>query len=104
MICGSHTRTVATTTGRSQTVVDLTCQHKNQTLLVEGPKIKIRRVGARQWSARERFSAEELQAMIDLYTSGATRSQVAERFGISVSSLKRVLRDHGVRREHRNAT
>jgi DNA-binding transcriptional regulator LsrR (DeoR family) len=34
--------------------------------------------------------------MIALYTSGATRAQVAERFGISVSSVKRVLRDHGI--------
>jgi transposase-like protein len=79
-------------------VVDLTCQHKNQTLLVEGPGIKIRPVGARQWSMRERFCAEQLQAMIDLYISGATRSQVAERFGISVSSMKRLLRDHGIRK------
>jgi hypothetical protein len=45
-------------------VVDLTCQHKNQTLLVEGPEIKIRPVGARQWSVRERFGAEELREMI----------------------------------------
>jgi hypothetical protein len=36
--------------------------------------------------------------MINLYISGATRSQVAERFGISVSSMKRVLRDHGIRK------
>ncbi|MGH3751177.1 MAG: helix-turn-helix domain-containing protein [Pseudonocardiaceae bacterium] len=36
--------------------------------------------------------------MIDLYISGATRSQVAERFGISVSSVQRVLGDHGIRK------
>jgi Helix-turn-helix domain of resolvase len=96
MVCGSYTDTVATTTPSSRMVVDLTCQHKNQTLLVGGPEIKIRPVGARQWSMRERFCAEELQAMIDLYISGATRSQVAERFGISVSSMKRLLRDHGI--------
>jgi DNA invertase Pin-like site-specific DNA recombinase len=77
-------------------VVDLTCQHKNQTLLVEGPEIKIRPIGVRQWSMRERFSTEQLQAMVDLYISGATKSQVAERFGISVSSVKRLLRDHGI--------
>jgi hypothetical protein len=29
-------------------VVDLTCQHKNQTLLVEGPEIKIRPVATRR--------------------------------------------------------
>jgi DNA invertase Pin-like site-specific DNA recombinase len=79
-------------------VVDLTCQHKNQTLLVEGPEIKIHPVGVRQWSVRERFGAEDFQTTIDLYVSGATRSQVAERFGISVSRVKRLLRDHGIRR------
>jgi hypothetical protein len=51
-------------------VVELKCQHKNQTLLVEGPEIIICPVGARQWSMHDRFSAEDLQAMIDLYTSG----------------------------------
>ena len=39
--------------------------------------------------------------MIDLYTSGVTGAQVAQRFGISVSSVKRVLRDHGI---HKQAT
>jgi hypothetical protein len=37
--------------------------------------------------------------MIDLYISGATRSEVAERFGISVSSVKRALRDRGTRKQ-----
>lgn len=77
-------------------MVDLTRQHKNRPLLVEGPEIKIRPVGARRGSMRERFRAEELQAMIDLYNSGTTRAQVAERFGISVSSVKRALLDHGI--------
>jgi transposase-like protein len=58
----------------------------------------IRLVGARQWSMRERFGAEDLQAVIDLYISGATSSQVAQRFGISMSSVKRVLRNHGIRK------
>jgi len=98
MVCGSRNDTVVTTSRRSRTVVDLTCQHKNQTLPAEGPEIKIRSVGARQWSMRERFCTEQLQAMIDLYISGATRSQVAERFGISVSSIKRLLRNHGIRK------
>jgi transposase-like protein len=80
-------------------VVDLTRQHTNQTLLVEGPEIKIRPVSARQWSIRERFSADELQAMINLYISGATRAQIAEQFGVSVSSAKRLLCDHDIRKE-----
>jgi hypothetical protein len=48
---------------------------------------------------RDRFSREELQAMIDLYQSGATAKAVAEKFGVSLRSIKRLLHQHGVRRE-----
>jgi len=95
MTCGSRNNTVVTTSRSSRTVVDLTCQHKNQTLLVEGPEIMICPVGARQWSVRDRFSAEDLQTMVDLYSSGATAKQVAQTFGIGLTSVKRVLRNHG---------
>jgi hypothetical protein len=98
MVCGSRNDTVVTTSCRSPTAVDLTCQHKNQTLLVEGPEIMICPVGARQWRMRDRFSAEDLQAMVDLYRSGATAREVAETFGIGLTSAKRVLRDHGIRK------
>lgn len=79
-------------------VVDLTCQHTNQTLLVEGPEITICPVGARQWSVRDRFSAENLQVMVDLYSSGATAKEVAETFSIGLTSVKRILRNHGARK------
>ena len=49
--------------------VDLTCQHKNQALLVEGPEIMIRPIGTRPQSMRGHFSADQLQTMIDLYKS-----------------------------------
>jgi transposase-like protein len=78
-------------------VVDLTLQHTNHTVLVEGPEIMICR-GARQRSVSDRFSTEDLQAMVDLYSSGATAKQVAETFGIGLTSMKRVLRDHGIRK------
>ena len=44
------------------------------------------------------FSAEDLQAVINLYIPEATSARVAQRFSISVSSVKRVLRDHGLRK------
>jgi predicted HTH domain antitoxin len=49
----------------------------------------------------DRFSSEDLQVMIDLYKSGATAKQVAEKFGVSLRSVKRLLRQRGVRREGR---
>ncbi len=51
---------------------------------------------------RDRFSLDNLQAMIDLYRSGTTARQVAEKFGVSLRSVKRLLRQHGVRREQRS--
>lgn len=50
---------------------------------------------------RDRFPPEDLQAMIDLYRSGVTARQVAEKFGVSLRSVKRLLHQHGVGRERR---
>lgn len=48
---------------------------------------------------RDRFSAEGLQAMIDLYRSGTPARIVAERYGVDVRSIKRLLHAcRGVRR------
>ncbi|MGH3696485.1 MAG: helix-turn-helix domain-containing protein [Pseudonocardiaceae bacterium] len=52
---------------------------------------------------RDRFSPQDLQAMIDLYCSGTAAKQVAEKFGVSPRSVKRLLHRHGVRREHGTA-
>ncbi|HEV7454812.1 MAG TPA: helix-turn-helix domain-containing protein [Candidatus Saccharimonadales bacterium] len=38
-------------------------------------------------------------ALLDAYRAGATKQQVAEQFKISLSSVKRQLRKHGVKRE-----
>jgi hypothetical protein len=48
MVCGSRNDTVVTTSRWSRTVVDLTLQHTNHTVLVEGPEIMIRPVGTRR--------------------------------------------------------
>jgi hypothetical protein len=82
--------------------VDLTCQHKNHTLLVEGPEITIRPVGTRPQSMRGRFSADQLQTMIDFYESGVTAEQLAHTSGFSARSIKRLLQQHGIRRERQS--
>ena len=48
---------------------------------------------------RDRFSLEDLRIMIDLYKSGTTAREVADKYGVSLRSVKRLLRQHGVRRE-----
>jgi hypothetical protein len=50
---------------------------------------------------RDRFSSDDLQNMIDFYRSGMTAKQVAEKFGVSLRSIKRLLHQHGVCRNRR---
>jgi hypothetical protein len=52
----------------------------------------------RSWRLRDRFSPQDLQAMIGLYQSGTTAKQVAEKYGVSLRSVKRLLHRHGIRR------
>jgi len=54
---------------------------------------------ARSRHLGDRFSREDLEAMINLYRSGTTARRVAEEFGVSPRSVKRLLHKHGVRRE-----
>jgi DNA-binding transcriptional regulator LsrR (DeoR family) len=49
---------------------------------------------------RGRFSADQLQTMIDLYKSGATAEQVAQTYGFSTRSVKRLLQQHDIRRDN----
>jgi hypothetical protein len=62
-----------------------------------GPKITECVIRSRR--LHDRFSPENLQMMIDLYMSGMTAREVAEKFGVSLRSVKRLLHQHGVRRE-----
>ncbi len=62
-----------------------------------GAVVTTERVSRSRW-LRDRFSPNELQAMIDLYRSGATGREVADKFGVSLRSVKRLLNQHDVRR------
>ncbi len=48
MVCGSRNDKVVTTSHKSRMVVDLTLQHTNHAMLVEGPEIMICPVGTRR--------------------------------------------------------
>ncbi len=45
---------------------------------------------SRSHRLHDRFSREDLQAMVDLYREGATSEQVAEKFGVSSRSVRRL--------------
>src|SRR4051812_18141548 len=42
----------------------------------------------------ERLTPEDIQTLVALFATGTTKAQLEERFGISRSSVKRILRQH----------
>jgi DNA-directed RNA polymerase specialized sigma24 family protein len=48
---------------------------------------------------RDWLSPDDVEVLIDLYRSGTTARQVAEKFSVSLRSVKRLLHQHRVRRE-----
>jgi hypothetical protein len=46
----------------------------------------------------ERLSPTDIKSLIDLYLAGTTARALAERFKIGTTSVKKLLREHGVRR------
>ncbi len=50
------------------------------------------------WRMAERLSQSDVESMIDLYRGGSTGAELATKFNVSHSSVKRVLRQHGARK------
>jgi hypothetical protein len=50
---------------------------------------------------RDRFTSEDLQTMVDHFVSGTTAQCIADKYGLSVRSVRRLLRERGINREHR---
>jgi DNA invertase Pin-like site-specific DNA recombinase len=46
----------------------------------------------RQWRVRDRLSEAEVRQLVKAFQAGTTKHELAERYGISLSSVKRVLR------------
>ena len=51
----------------------------------------------RLWTMSDRVSPDDSQTIIDLYCGGMITKDVATEFGISLSSVRRLLRKHGAR-------
>lgn len=49
----------------------------------------------------ERLSEADRQAIIERFRAGSTREQLANEYGVSLSTVKRLLRKAGVRRQDR---
>ena len=51
----------------------------------------------RVWSMEERLSPETIVAMIADYHAGSIGKEIAEKYGVSLSSVRRLMRKHGGR-------
>ncbi|HSW66075.1 MAG TPA: helix-turn-helix domain-containing protein [Bacillota bacterium] len=52
----------------------------------------------RWWSMASRLSAAGIEEVIEHYQAGMTAQALADKFSVSLSSIKRILRARGVRR------
>jgi hypothetical protein len=51
------------------------------------------RVAKRNWRVRDRLSETQLDELVEAYQSGTTICELAERFGLGTTTVKRALKD-----------
>jgi FixJ family two-component response regulator len=52
-------------------------------------------LSTRQWRIGDRLSQDDLEQLLTALTAGTSKRKLAERHGISESSVKRLIRQHG---------
>jgi FixJ family two-component response regulator len=52
-------------------------------------------LSTRQWRVGDRLGRDDLEQLIAAFTAGTPKREMAERYGISESSVKRLIRQHG---------
>lgn len=53
----------------------------------------------RVWRVRDRLRAEDIEKIIEEFRAGKPKHVLAEQYGISLSSIKVLLRQRGVKRD-----
>jgi hypothetical protein len=56
----------------------------------------------RVWRVRDRLRTEEIDKIIQEFRAGKPKHVLADQFGISLSSVKSLLRQRGVKRDKRS--
>lgn len=52
----------------------------------------------RAWRVKERLSPRDLDQLVESFKEGTTIPELVERYGISRTTIRTILRQHGVRR------
>lgn len=55
----------------------------------------------RRWKIRDRFSDDEIAQLVKAFKSGTPKHVLAKRYGMNLRSLKKLLREEGVKRRSR---
>jgi hypothetical protein len=58
----------------------------------------------RPWRVQDRLSEEDIQTLIKVFQVGMSKPALAARYSISLSAVKRLLRQHHIRRDSRSDT
>jgi hypothetical protein len=53
----------------------------------------------RQWRVRDRLSEAQVRQLVEAFQAGTPKHELAERYGISLSSVKRLLRLYQARQQ-----
>lgn len=65
----------------------------------EGQLISADGSTSRAWQVSDRLTTSDVETLIKSYLAGSTIAALAERQSISASSVKRLLRQHGARKQ-----
>ena len=50
------------------------------------------------WQVADRLTQEDIAVLVDAYLAGTTARELAAKYGIGMTTVKRMLRERGVRR------
>jgi hypothetical protein len=56
---------------------------------------------ATKWRLRDRLTEKDIVRLIMAFKTGMAMRDLAERYGINVKSVRKLLREHGVKRQSR---
>ena len=60
--------------------------------------VRSERVPAQRWRVADRLGEDGVTALVERYRSGATARAVSAEFGVSLTKVKALIRERGVRR------
>ncbi len=65
----------------------------------EDPDMGVRGQTARVWRVRDRLTDDDVQLLMAEFLAGTSKRVLAGRYKLSLSTVKNILRKHGVRRQ-----